>query len=97
MELSSAYRPGQFLALTVPGGVTRNYSIASHPGLDDFIELHVRVIPGARLRGRIAEQLMQGDRLEVFKPSGLCFHGGADPDRPIVLAGAETGLRNRPG
>src|SRR5689334_11211877 len=56
-ESSFTYRPGQFVALTVPGVVTRNYSIASHPTIDDFIELHVRVLPGGRMSGLIAEQL----------------------------------------
>lgn len=87
-----AYRPGQFLALTAPGGVTRNYSIASHPAIDAFIELHVRVIPGGRMSGMVAETLACGDRLSISNPSGVCFYEGADPDRPIVLAGAGTGL-----
>jgi CDP-4-dehydro-6-deoxyglucose reductase len=87
-----AYRPGQFLALTAPGGVTRNYSIASHPDVDAFIELHVRVIPGGQMSGLIAEKLARGDRLQVSNPTGMCFYEGADPERPIVLAGAGTGL-----
>src|SRR5262249_26806091 len=73
------YRPGQFLALTAPGGVTRNFSIASHPDVDDFIELHVRVLPGGRMSGLIAEQLKLDDRLEVSRPSGTCFYVGIDP------------------
>jgi CDP-4-dehydro-6-deoxyglucose reductase, E3 len=86
------YRPGQFLALTARGGVTRNYSIASQPDVDGFIELHVRILQGGRMSGLIAEQLAPNDRLEVSKPSGMCFYGGADPERPMVLAGAGTGL-----
>jgi ferredoxin len=49
------YRPGQFLALTAPGGITRNYSIASQPDVDGFIELHVRILQGGRMSGLIAE------------------------------------------
>jgi CDP-4-dehydro-6-deoxyglucose reductase len=91
-ERAFSYRPGQFLALTAPGGITRNYSIASHPDADTFIELHVRVIPGGRMSGMIAEELVPGNRLRVSNPSGTCFYDGVDPDRPIVLAGAGTGL-----
>ncbi len=91
-ELAFSYRPGQFLALTAPGGLTRNYSIASHPGVDSFIELHVRVIPGGRMSGVIAGKLAPGDRLRVSNPLGTCFYDGADPNRPVVLAGAGTGL-----
>jgi CDP-4-dehydro-6-deoxyglucose reductase, E3 len=87
-----AYRPGQFLALRAPGGVIRNYSIASHPDLDAFIELHVRVIPGGQMSGFIAERLARDDRLKISNPAGTCFYEGADPERPIVLAGAGTGL-----
>jgi CDP-4-dehydro-6-deoxyglucose reductase len=87
-----AYSPGQFLALTAPAGITRSYSIASHPDEDDFIELHVRVIPGGAMSGLIATKFGRGDRLTVSKPSGTCVYDGADPDRKIVLAGAGTGL-----
>jgi|SRR5579875_1621202 ferredoxin-NADP reductase/ferredoxin len=87
-----AYRPGQFIALRAPGEVIRTYSIASHPALDAFIELHVRVIPGGKMSGFIAERLARGDRLKISNPAGTCFYEGADPERPIVLAGAGTGL-----
>jgi ferredoxin-NADP reductase len=40
----------------------------------------------------IAEELARGDRLQVSNPTGLCFYEGADPERPIVLAGAGAGL-----
>jgi NAD(P)H-flavin reductase/ferredoxin len=87
-----SYRPGQFLALTAPGGVTRTYSIASHPDADAFIELHVRIIPNGRMSSLIAGKLARGDRLKISNPSGTCFYDGADPNRPIVLAGTGTGL-----
>jgi CDP-4-dehydro-6-deoxyglucose reductase len=91
-ERAYSYRPGQFLTLTAPGGVSRNYSIASHPEVDAFIELHVRVIPGGRMSGMIAEKLVPGDRLHVSNPTGTCFYDSADQDRPMVLAGTGTGL-----
>jgi CDP-4-dehydro-6-deoxyglucose reductase len=87
-----SYRPGQFLALTAPNGVTRSYSIASHPDEDDFVELHVRVIPGGRMSALVVSELAPGDRLKVSNPSGTCVYDGADPDRKIVMAGAGTGL-----
>jgi ferredoxin-NADP reductase/ferredoxin len=91
-ERAFSYRPGQFIALTAPKGITRNYSIASHPEAEEFIELHMRIIPGGKMSAIVANELRPGDRLQVSEPSGACHYDGADPDCPIVLAGAGTGL-----
>lgn len=87
-----AYRPGQFLALETPDGCVRSYSIASHPGEEAFLELHVRLLPNGRMSEFVAERLSVGDRLAVRGPFGACYYDEADRDRPLVLVGAGTGL-----
>lgn len=87
-----SYRPGQFLALIAPNGLIRSYSIASLPGRDPYLELHVRIVAGGRMSGFIAGELAPGDRLFVQGPSGACCYDGVEPDDDIVLAGAGTGL-----
>jgi ferredoxin-NADP reductase/ferredoxin len=87
-----AYRAGQFLGLVTPGAAPRSYSIASLPGRDPDLELHIRLIPGGHVSGLVADRLRAGDRLEVVGPSGGCFYDGIDPDQPLVLAGTGTGL-----
>lgn len=89
---SFSYRSGQFLALEAQDGTVRSYSIASHPKEDSFLELHIRMLPGGRMSALIAEKLSPGDRLTISGPSGSCFYEGIEPERPLVLAGAGTGL-----
>lgn len=45
-EAEFEYRAGQFLTLIRDDGLSRSYSIASLPGRDRPIELHVRVLAG---------------------------------------------------
>ena len=87
-----AYRPGQFVRLITDDGLARSYSIASTPDQAPTVELHVRVIPGGRMSSRLAEATVPGDHLTLSGPSGGCCYDGVDPDQPLILAGAGTGL-----
>lgn len=87
-----SYRPGQFLELIAPDGLSRHYSIASVPEEDPHVELHIRLHRGGRMSGFVADQLSSGDRLRVAGPLGTCFYEGVDPDQPVTLVGAGTGL-----
>jgi CDP-4-dehydro-6-deoxyglucose reductase, E3 len=87
-----SYRPGQFLELITAEGLGRHYSIASVPNEDPFVELHIRLHPGGRMSGFISERLSPGDRLHVAGPLGTCVYEGVDPDQPMALVGAGTGL-----
>ena len=87
-----SYRPGQFLELITPEGLGRHYSIASVPEEDPHVELHIRLHRGGRMSGFVSEQLSPGDRLHVAGPLGTCFYEGVDPDQPMALVGAGTGL-----
>jgi ferredoxin-NADP reductase len=87
-----AYRPGQFVRLITEDGLVRSYSIASTPEVAPLVELHVRLIPGGRMSGRLMDATAPGDRLLVSGPSGGCTYDGIAPDQPLILAGAGTGL-----
>lgn len=91
-NVSFSYRPGQFLALKAPDGFARNYSIASHPEEQSFLELHIRLLSNGRMSELISERLSPGDRLDISGPFGTCFYDDSDRDRPLVLVGAGTGL-----
>jgi NAD(P)H-flavin reductase/ferredoxin len=86
------YRAGQHLLLWTETGVARPYSLASLPGVDDFLEFHIDCSqPGAFCDQ--ARCLQPGDRLSLGE-----LHGGAlhyDPEwqqRPLLLLAAGTGL-----
>lgn len=87
-----AYRPGQFVELSVGEDLKRHYSLASHPEEDSFLEMHIRLHPDGRMSRHLAERLQAGDRVRVAGPSGSCFYEGVQEDQPMLLIGAGTGL-----
>lgn len=86
------YRPGQFLNLVRGDGLARSYSIASLPGRDDLLELHVRKVPGGRMSAWLYDEPPEGEPVEVRGPAGTCFYVPGRPDQPMLLAGTGTGL-----
>jgi ferredoxin-NADP reductase/ferredoxin len=86
------WRAGQFVRLITEDGLVRSYSIASTPEVAPLVELHVRLIPGGKMSGRLKAETAPGDRLMVSGPSGGCTYDGIEPDQPLILAGAGTGL-----
>lgn len=91
-EAPLAYRAGQFLHVGRDDGLTRPYSLASVPGEDALLELHVRRVPGGAMSGFLCEALRPGDRLSVRGPAGDCFYVEGRPEQPLLLAGTGTGL-----
>ena len=87
-----AYRPGQFVNLRRPDGLTRSYSLASLPG-DYFLELHVQRKRGGIMSGWIIDELKVGDTVEFQGPQGekLLPHRERGPEPPVDRH------RNRPG
>lgn len=90
------FSAGQYVELQVPGtGARRQYSIASPPGADSSLELHVRRVAGgiasdSWLFGSIAV----GDMVDVSGPLGdfRLPEESDDEGEPMVLIGGGTGL-----
>ena len=87
-----AYRPGQFLNLKHQSGVTRSYSIASHPIHDDFLECHIRAYPDGKFSQLIESELKVGDQLELSGPYGNCVYENNDKTRTLLLSGLGLSL-----
>ncbi len=87
-----SYRAGQFVNLRNPQGVARSYSLASVPETDYFLELHVARRENGVLSNWIADELNEGDEVELHGPSGDNFYQADEPERPLLLVGAGTGL-----
>ena len=86
------YRPGQFLELIANNDLKRHYSIASFQETSDHLELHIKIHPNGEMSRYISEGLKVGSKLHIAGPLGTCIYEGVDPDQPIVLVGAGTGL-----
>ncbi len=86
------HRAGQFVRLARADGLARSYSIASVPGLDRELELHVRVLANGALSSWLARTADLGESLVVYGPAGQCVYDVSDRDQPMLLAGTGTGL-----
>lgn len=86
-------RPGQYLSLVNPAGVTRSYSIANDFARDACIELHVASTPLGIFTQWLFNTAKPGDELHARGPAGDCFYTCEEtPDFPMLLAGTGTGL-----
>ena len=86
------YRAGQFVNLLRDDGLTRSYSLASLPGDDQALEVHVKRLPGGALSGWLFDRVEPGALLRLDGPYGECHYRGDDPTQPLLLIGSGTGL-----
>jgi ferredoxin-NAD(P)+ reductase (naphthalene dioxygenase ferredoxin-specific) len=102
-----AFSPGQYATLQFTPEHVRPYSMA---GLQDDrdLEFHVRIVPGGRVSGYVAQDLKVGDSVRVSGPLGaaylrrkhegpmLCVAGGTGlaPVLSIVRGALAEGMRN---
>lgn len=86
------YRAGQFIRLFRDGGLSRCYSLASVPVLDEWLELHVRHVPGGQVSGWVHGDLSPGDSVQIADSSGHCFYVPDQQDRAMLLVGTGSGL-----
>lgn len=86
------YFPGQFINLIRPGNVVRSYSLASAPGQDDVLTLHVAAMPGGAMSTWVQQDARPGDTLQFSGPLGGCFYTPGKQDQPLLLLGTGTGL-----
>lgn len=91
-QASYPYLPGQYLRLYRPDGVSRCYSIASVPGIESTIDLHVRRIPGGSVSAWLHDEARAGEAVEISEPMGACHYVAGEPLRPLLLVGSGCGL-----
>lgn len=86
-------RPGQYLNLINPDGVSRSYSVANDCHDDGVLEFHVGATPQGLFTSWLFQQARVGDSLHLRGPAGDCFYV-PDPEQqfPILLVGTGTGL-----
>ena len=84
------FSPGQYAQLQFTPEHVRPYSMAGL-GSDGTLEFHVRVVPGGRVSGYIANSLRTGDAVRVSGPLGTAYlrrrHEG-----PMLCVAGGTGL-----
>lgn len=86
------YYPGQYLTLFNSAGVGRSYSIASLSAEDDFLELHIRLVPGGQVSEWAHTKIEAGDNVHISEANGDCFYMADNKEQPMLLVGTGTGL-----
>jgi len=86
------YQAGQYLKVFIDAQTTRYYSLASAPGIDDDLLLHVR--RGAEgSSGRWFHEVVQaGDTVAISAPRGVCGYRPGQPEQPLLMVSTGSGL-----
>jgi len=86
------YRGGQYLRIVRDAGTARNYSLASVPGLDESLHLHVRAVPGGAVSGWLHGEVGPGDEIVISGAQGECYYTPGSPGQDLLLLATGTGL-----
>ncbi|HYE34621.1 FAD-binding oxidoreductase [Methylocaldum sp.] len=86
------YRAGQFINLYQKENLARSYSLASLPGEDPHLHIHVRRVPEGRVSSWVHDGLQPGDTVDIQGPSGDCFYLPGAPEQGLLLIGTGSGL-----
>ncbi len=81
------YQGGQYLTLQTDGGRWIPFSIGNAPEEREFLELHIKLIPGHSLAEEIMEQLKTTQKAHVQVPMGNCVLRNGDRDVVCIVGG----------
>jgi CDP-4-dehydro-6-deoxyglucose reductase, E3 len=82
---------GQYVDLLLRDGRRRSFSLANAPHRDEFLELHVRHVPGGAFTDQVFGDMKEKALLRLEGPLGTFFLR-EDSERPVLLMGGGTGF-----
>ncbi len=82
---------GQYIEFILKDGKRRAFSIANAPHDAEFIELHIRVIPGGVFSAYVANEMQEKAILRLEAPFGNFFLR-KDSQKPIIFVAGGTGF-----
>jgi len=85
------FLPGQYLDILLKDGTRRSFSMANAPHDDEFIQLHVRHVPGGAFTDHVFGKMKERDILRLQAPFGT-FYLREESDKPIVFVASGTGF-----
>jgi len=86
------FNPGQYIQFKIPGtDEYRAYSVASSPGVEDSIDLAIRLVPGGLCSAYIHKVLSENDEAVFTGPFGD-FYLREDTDKDIVAIAGGCGM-----
>jgi CDP-4-dehydro-6-deoxyglucose reductase, E3 len=85
------YLPGQYVDILLKDGSRRSFSMANAPHDDEFMQLHVRHVPGGAFTEHVFKTMKERDILRLEGPFGTFFLR-EESAKPIVLVASGTGF-----
>ena len=82
---------GQYLDILLRDGTRRSFSMANAPHDDEFLQLHVRHVPGGAFTDHVFGRMKEREILRFEGPLGT-FFPREDSDKPIVFVASGTGF-----
>ena len=82
---------GQYIDILMKEGKPRSFSLANAPHDDEFLQLHVRNIPGGTFTQHVFTEMKERDILRIKGPMGTFFLH-EDSDKPIIFVASGTGF-----
>ncbi len=82
---------GQYIEFILKDGKRRAFSIANAPHDSDFLQLHIRVIPGGVFSAYVANEMQEKAILRLEAPFGNFFLR-EDSKKPIIFVAGGTGF-----
>jgi CDP-4-dehydro-6-deoxyglucose reductase, E3 len=85
------FLPGQYIDILLKDGTRRSFSMANPPHDDEFVQLHVRHVPGGSFTDHVFTAMKERDILRLEGPLGTFFLR-EESDKPIVFVASGTGF-----
>ncbi len=82
---------GQYIDILMKEGKPRSFSLANAPHDDEFLQLHIRNIPGGAFTQHVFTEMKERDILRFRGPLGTFFLR-EDSAKPIVFVASGTGF-----
>lgn len=82
---------GQYIDLHTKGGKKRSFSIANAPHDDEFLQLHIRCMPGGEFANYVWNEMKEREIMRFTGPLGSFFLR-EDSDKPIIFIATGTGF-----
>jgi CDP-4-dehydro-6-deoxyglucose reductase len=83
--------PGQYIDILLKDGSRRSFSMANAPHDDEFVQLHVRLVPGGAFTEHVFNTMKERDILRLEGPFGTFFLR-EESTKPVVFLASGTGF-----
>ena len=85
------FMAGQYIEFILKDGKRRAFSLANAPHNDEFLELHLRLIPGGTFTEYVFNEMQEKAILRLEGPFGS-FYLREDSNKPIIFVAGGTGF-----